>query len=441
MGNVVQSGDKLKTYFKRVPHYFWFYLFLVWFFFMSLALTINYYHGFVKESPYPLNSIFPPMKFGDFYGPMTEWMNFEGFGKSGFGMVYFPTAYLILDLILNITNYSSSASLQLSLLIWFFGGTLTIVKFLKKDGFIQTMILVSMIILGYPSIFILATGNFEGWIGFLLLLAGVVAFQNKWTSFAICIGIAGAIKGVPFIFLLLPLFVLKYRSGIVVVLKSITIAMAVTLYSLFVLPGGFLDKGYEGARAAIAGIRSSQEMYGDLMVNSIASIHYGHSFLNAVHSLFGVETLPSHIWGPIVFWSMIGTLIILLYVQKKSGVELWTQFLVISSVACTAVATSTDYKLIYLTPALLLASKYRFDDKYKVSLIFLTVFAIVPKPWMYVGNDPFSNASVYLTSATLLLMIGISFLQAHAYRKKGMRPDYRASITNLGRNIPRTKKQ
>ena len=431
MENVDQSGDKLKTYFKRVPHYLWFYLFFVWFFFMGLALTINYYHGFVKESPYPLNSIFPVMKFGDFYGPMTEWLNFEGFGKPGFGMVYFPTAYLVLDLILNITNYSPSASLQLSLVIWFFGGALIIIKFLKKDGFIQTIILVSMIILSYPSLFILVTGNFEGWIGFLLLLAGVVAFQNKWTSFAICIGIAGAIKGVPFIFLLLPLFVLKYRSGIVVVLKSITIAVAVTLFSLFVLPGGILDKGYEGARAAISGIRTSQEMYGDLMVNSIASIHYGHSFLNAVHSLFGVDTLPSDFWGPIVFWSMIGTLITLLYVQKKSGVELWVQYLVISSVACTAVATSTDYKLIYFTPVLLLASKCQFDDKYKISLIFLAVFAMVPKPWMYVGDDPFSNASVYLTSATLFLIIGISSLQARAYRKKGIRRDYRASNTNL----------
>ena len=431
MRRVVQSGDKLNTYFKRVPNYFWFYLFFLWFFFTALAVSINYYHGFVKESPYPLNSIFPAMKFGDFYGPMTEWMNFEGFGKSGFGMVYFPTAYLVLDLILNITNHSPSASLHLSLVVWFFGGTLIIVKFLKKDGFIQTIILVSMIILSYPSIFILVTGNFEGWIGFLLLLAGVVAFQDKWTSFAICIGIAGAIKGVPFIFLLLPLFVLKYRSGIVVVVKSITIAVAVTLYSLFVLPGGFLDKGYEGAKAAIAGIKTSQEMYGDLMVNSIASIHYGHSFLNAVHSLFGVNALPSHFWGPIVFWSMIGTLITLLYVQKKSGVELWVQYLVISSVACTAVATSTDYKLIYFTPVLLLASKYQFDDKYKIFLIFLTVFAIVPKPWMYVGDDPFSNASVYLTSSTLVLIIGISFLQARAYRKKGIRRDYRASNTNL----------
>ena len=117
--------------------------------------------------------------------------------------------------------------------------------------------------------------------------------------------------------------------------------------------------------------------------------------------------------------------------QKKSGVELWVQYIVISSVACTAVATSTDYKLIYFTPVLLLASKYQFDDKYNISLIFLAVFAMVPKPWMYVGDDPFSNASVYLTSATLFLIIGISSLQARAYRKKGIRRDYRASNTNL----------
>jgi hypothetical protein len=408
----------MNTYFKRVPYYFWIYLFFVWFFFTALAVSINYYHGFVKESPYPLNSIFPAFKFGDFYGPMTQWLEFDGFGKSGFGVLYFPASYLVLSTILILTNFSSLASLQLSLLLWFFGSSFICWKFLRKNGFLHFLIIFCLIILSYPSIFIFATGNFEAWIGFLLILAGVLSYTGKWNYFAIVVGFAGAIKGVPLIFILLPLSILKFRLGIVVALKALFVTLGLTIFSLIVLPGGYLENGISGVKAAISGIAVSQGKYADLMVNSIDGVHYGHSLLNAVHALFGMNFMPSQVWGPIVFTILVLLLVGLLYLQKKADTETWIRMLSIGAIACTAVATSTDYKLVYLAPSLLLAVKSDLSCKYKRTLLVLTVFAMAPKPWLYVGTDPFTNASVYLTSFTLLIIVFLCYQQAFVSLKE-----------------------
>jgi hypothetical protein len=36
---------------------------------------------------------------------------------------------------------------------------------------------------------------------------------------------------------------------------------------------------------------------------------------------------------------------------------------------------------------------------------------MVPKPWLYTGIDPWTNATVYLTSAALILILILSFIQ------------------------------
>jgi len=418
MRHVVQSGDTINTYFKRVPHYFWFYLFFLWIFFTALAVSINYYHGVVKGLSYPKNSFLPPIGFGDFFAPFGAWTESQGLGDSGFGMTYFPATYIFLNFIRALTDDSPSLSVTLSLLIWFLGSFLVIFKFLRHNGFLQFLITGSLVAFSYPSMVVFATGNLEGWIGLLLLLSGVFAYQNKWNSFAICIGVACAIKGVPLIFVLLPLFVLKYKSGAIVALKTALVAVGLTIYSLVTLPGGFLDRGYSGVKEAVKTIYISQEKYRELMVDSIAGVHYGHSFLNAIHSLFGIQTMPSQFWAPIVFLILIAILLGLLYLQKIAGIDLWVKFLAVSAIACVALPTSTDYKLVYLSPALLLAAKSNLNVRYAKFLLILTVFAITPKPWLYVGEDPFANATVYLTATTLLAIIGTCFCQAFSILKQ-----------------------
>ena len=403
---------KINTYFKRVPDFFWIYLFFIWFFFMALAVFTNYYHGFVKSRSFPFNSFVPAPGFGDFSLAMSEWIAFNGFGGIGWGVSYFPATYILLNSILYIMSSNFTLSLFFSLSFWYLGGSLLIYKFLKKFGFLQFLIIFCLVILSYPSMLIFVTGNLESWIAILLLFAAVSAYQLNWNFFAICIGIAGAMKGVPLIFILLPLFLLGKKSGAIVALKTLIISSALTIFSLIFLPNGFLDSGLSGVGRAITGIQASQEKYTDLMVNSIAGVHYGHSFLNAIHSLFGMETMPSNFWGPIIFWLLIILLLVLLYLQRVSGVEQWVSILAIGAVACSAVATSTDYKLIYLAPALLLATKSNLSGKFQKLLLILTVFAMVPKPWLYTGIDPWTNATVYLTSATLLTILIICYIQA-----------------------------
>lgn len=345
------------------------------------------------------------MAFGDFFGNYAQWIDFGGFGKSGYGVLYFPAAYLFLQFIIWITGDWRELALILSLSVWIFGSVFFAFKFLKGKGFILTLIMIAMILLSYPSLFIFHTGNLEGWIGFFILAAGVSASKNKWNHFAIFIGIAAACKGVPLVFALVPFVVLNFKHAFVVFTKILTVLFLVTLLSLVVLPGGYLSDGFNGIDLAIRGILASQEKYSELMVNSAAGIHYGHSFLNAVHAIFGMEVLPPELWGPIIFWIFVLILGLLLVLQKFSGAELWVIFLGISSVACVGMATSTDYKLIYLATPLLIATESKFQSWTTRILLFSIIFAMSSKPYIYLGIDPFGNATVYLTALSLILMI------------------------------------
>jgi len=148
------------------------------------------------------------------------------------------------------------------------------------------------------------------------------------------------------------------------------------------------------------------------MVNSVDGIHYGHSFLNAVHAIFGIQVLPSELWGPIIFWISVFILGFLLVLQKFSGAELWIKFLGISSIACIGMSTSTDYKLVYLATPLLMASQSKFQTWTSKVLLFSSIFAMSSKPYIYLGTDPFGNATVYLTAFSLIFIVIICYVDA-----------------------------
>jgi hypothetical protein len=401
-----------RPYFTRSPSVIWIYAGFFWLLLTFISISLNYYRGYVRGYDYPFNSSYPAMEFGDFFGAYAQWIDFEGFGKSGYGVSYFPATYLFLQLIILVTGDLRELALTISLSVWILGSTLIVFRYLKNKGFILTFILISMILLSYPSLFIFHTGNVEAWVGFLILAAGVSASQRKWNYFAIFVGLAGACKGVPLIFSLIPFFVLHFKHAAVVVVKVGVVFFSLTLFSLIMLPGGYLSNGFNGIDLAIRGILASQQKYTELMVNSVAGIHYGHSFLNAVHAIFGIQVLPSELWGPIIFWVSVFILGFLLVLQKFSGAELWIKFLGISSIACIGMATSTDYKLVYLATPLLMASQSKFQTWTSKVLLFSSIFAMSSKPYIYLGTDPFGNATVYLTAFSLIFIVIICYVDA-----------------------------
>jgi hypothetical protein len=401
-----------RRYFTRSPSVIWIYAVFFWLLLAFISISLNYYRGYVRGYDYPFNSSYPAMAFGDFFGNYAQWIDFGGFGKSGYGVLYFPAAYLFLQFIIWITGDWRELALILSLSVWIIGSIFFAFKYLREKGFILTLILTGMILFSYPSLFIFHTGNLEGWVGFFILAGGVSASKNKWNLFAIFIGIAGACKGVPLVFALVPFVVLNFKHAFVVFIKILTVLFSMTLLALVVLPGGYLSDGFNGIDLAIRGILASQEKYSELMVNSAAGIHYGHSFLNAVHALFGMQVLPSELWGPIIFWISVLILGLLLVLQKFSNTELWVKLLGISSIACIGMATSTDYKLVYLATPLLIATESKFQSWTTRVLLFSTIFAMSSKPYLYLGIDPFGNATVYLTALCLIFIIFICYIDA-----------------------------
>jgi uncharacterized membrane protein len=127
-------------------------------------------------------------------------------------------------------SHNFTLSLFFSLSFWFIGGSFVAGRFLRNLGFIHFLIVFCLVILSYPSLFIFVTGNLESWIAFLLLLAAIFAYQLNWNFFAICIGIAGAMKGVPLIFVLLPLFLLGKKLGAIVALKTLIVSIGLTIF-------------------------------------------------------------------------------------------------------------------------------------------------------------------------------------------------------------------
>jgi hypothetical protein len=397
--------SSFRGYFSKLPPIVWIYVAFFWLALTLLSIALNYYRGYIKGLPYPFNSSYPPNIFGDFYWLFDEWVKSGGFGGVSYGGLYFPTSYLFLHIINLATNDSRVFSLILSTSIWFLGGSFIIFKFLKNKGFVLTAIVLAAIVFSYPSLFLMHTGNFEGWIGFLILAAGISASSGRWTLFSVFIGVAASIKGVPLIFSLIPFTIFSFKKSLQFLLQTFATIFVATFISLFTLPGGFLSQGFLGVKSALTGIRGSQAKYNDLMVNSEAGTHYGHSFLNAIHSIFGLETLPSTRWGVLIFWIFIINLFFLLILMRKAGTELWIKFLAVSSTACLAMATSTDYKLIYLAIPVLLATTSKLASPLDRVLLFIIIFAMSSKPYLYTGINEFANATVYLTSASLLMIL------------------------------------
>lgn len=379
---------------------------------MALAVFVVYRRGFFQGMDHPENSFMPhPVtRFGDFFGAFDEWSRFGGFGGVGFGVSYFPAMYIPLEVIQLITMdpWQGVGLSRWTSLLW----TILVLQLAMKHLDINTRTIVGVLLLfSYPYLLILHTANLDSWIIPILLSAALAAHRGNWGYFGVLVGAAAAMKGLPAMYLIVAVVSQPLRVTFRSLLMSATSALVLTGIALFALPGGVSDGGLGRIRVALRAIRDSQAMYVDLMVNSAAGIHYGHSFLNSVHSIFGMNVMPSHQFAPaiFVFFVLLGiTALVFLRLMKESQATL---FLVCGAMMCVAPGTSTDYKLMFLAPGMLLvAIQNQAPTRLGSSLFLVSVFAMAPKPYFRVGTDPWGYATVYVTSAVLILMIILPML-------------------------------
>jgi len=144
-------------------------------------------------------------------------------------------------------------------------------------------------------------------------------------------------------------------------------------------------------------------MYKDLMVTGVPGLHFGHSLLNGIHAVFGMDFLSSETWAyPIMAMGVLWTMSALFLIRRLNP-PIWIVFGFLGCSGCVFAPTSTDYKLLYLLPAIVLYFRDHETESKSFALISLLILAIAPKPYWYVGTDAWTNANVWFTPILLLV--------------------------------------
>ncbi len=350
----------------------------------------------------PFDSFLPSMAFGDFRGTWFNWNSNGGLGGVNLGASYFPAMYLLLQL-LQLISGSESSAVNILLISYLVSISIIVIYFLRKRGLPTSLMGLTLIFVSYPNLIAIVTGNFEMNVFVLLLLAAVATHYEKWGFFALCIGTATSFKLIPGIFALAAFVLIPTRLALRVLINSTKVCFLMTLTAIFLLPGGIIDKGFDRINVLISSTIESQRLYTDLMVRSVAGLHYGHSLLNGIHAVFGMSILSSDIWVLVFFFVGIVWSILAIWFMRSFHPNPSLVFGFLGCSGCLFVPTSTDYKLLYLLPAVILFMNETAHSKSSKFLIFLLVVTIAPKPYFYIGSDPFTNANVWLNPLLMLV--------------------------------------
>lgn len=373
---------------------------------MSLAITISYRRAAFHGLEYPWNTFLPApvTRFGDFFNMQSEWESFGGLGGVGYGVSYFPAVYPFVEVLSWITTNPWTA-LWFVLPVFPLAAAWAIRAVVRPSNVSQFLGIFVLLVTSYPALVGFHTGNIELWIGGLLLIAAGFASRQKWYSFAMVVGIAASFKLIPLIFLLVPLFRVSREVFLRISLAAALLFLLFNASALVILPGGVLNGGWGTVRTNIQAMLESQSMYSDLMVYSGSGVHYGHSFSNAFNALRNeILMTPGALWLALSL-ALLALGVVALWRNRRQ--DLVSPFIVSGALGCLLPPTSTDYKLLYLLPALLLLLNRENTGIGTKSRVFIVVIslAVAPKPWAILHNNPFLGPPVVTAICLAALLI------------------------------------
>jgi hypothetical protein len=366
-----------------------------------VAITVVYIRGFVWGQGAPFNSVLPApeTRFGDFFAVYDIWSINKGFGGIGYGASYFPGLYIFVEVFYLVTKDIWFA-LKLLCILYISIVSGTVLIFLRHRGLATSLMGLMIVLVSYPSLIAFHTGNLEMLIFILILLGATAAHNKKWFIFAFLIGLATSAKVFPGIFALAPFVLTSPKVALRTFLLTVRTSFTFTLFALFFLPGGLSSNSIS---SLINSFMESQSMYKDLMVTGVPGLHFGHSFLNGIHAVFGMDFLSSENWAyPIMVMGVLWTMYALFLIRKLNP-PIWIVFGFLGCSGCIFAPTSTDYKLLYLLPAIVLYFRDHETESKSFALISLLILATAPKPYWYVGTDAWTNANVWFTPILLLV--------------------------------------
>lgn len=372
----------------------------------ALALVLFYVKSAFWGIGFPYNTFLPApaTRFGDFYLMFDEWSRF-GIGGVGYSYSYLPFVFFFVEILRNIST-NPYETIVISQLPYFLLIPPLIFFLYRKKGFLYSLVVVTIILFSYPSLMSWHTGNIESWIALLLILGTVSLERNKIYLFIFFISLAGAMKIYPLIFLL-TIVNSNWKKNIKYVGFTISIFFTTNILSLIFLPNGVAQNGLIQFKTFFSTFRESQKMYQDLMWFSGSGDAFGHSLLNSIHLILGMDFFPTkeYFWLPGIIALVL--LFFMIYQNTKLKIDSWKNLYIAGTIGCLFVPTSTDYKLFYIIPGIL--TLFANQTLTKLDNLFIGILSITilfPKPYLYSNQSPFGSATATFTTLTMLMILG-----------------------------------
>lgn len=376
---------------------------------LAVATALCGFRGAGQDRSWPYNSFLPQLPlFGDYLAVHVDWANHHFYGAGHFP--YFPAVYIPYEGLTLLTSNPHVAAWG-SVVVVIVGFSVMIMALLWRRGRAVVALGVGIFLLSYPMMVTFVTGNTEGWIGVLLLVTFAFNAKGRWKWAAVILGLAVAMKGIPIVFLPVLLVGRTRREGVVACTTCVGTVLLTTLAAVVALPGG-LPSGFGSIHRIYQRNYDGLAAYRRLMVDTPAGTHFGHSFLNGIHAFFGENVLPSEQYSTIVGAIGLVLLAAIFTVVVKQHGPTWMLLALSASAGCLLVPTSTDYKLLYFIPAIIILLREQRLERRIVPGVMLLCFIITPKPWGQRLADPFTTASAYLTPLLMLVLSGWIFAYA-----------------------------
>jgi hypothetical protein len=365
----------------------------------SIAFGSVYVKTFIFQESYTFLPIPKFLGFGDLWGTFEQWQAL-GFSGISYGHIYFPGTYFFVSL---LTFFPQSYAMWILVFILHASLIFTVITILRPRDNIKIISTIVFLTLSQPILLIWSTGNLEGLVISLILLAFVAYQYRYYYIFTIFISLAASMKLFPIVFILILLFRIKFSLFIKYILFSLSLILIFTFLLLVFLKGGILDGN--SLNQILSNSNQSRKMYADLMYFSEASIPYGHSFLNGIHALFGMNFLETRTWMfPIAALLSLLIFIPSLILALKYRFEDWKILLIIGVWTLLVVPTATDYRLAYLFPAILFILKNKLISLEATFFLVWIVIIITPKPFFSGSGHELAFFQVYFSSISFILI-------------------------------------
>lgn len=366
-----------------------------------------YYRGMFLGLAFPQNTFLPgPVtRFGDLFLTLDQWTRLS-FNGVGFGLSYFPSTYLIVDVISKIDTGMLAAGILLIVLFSFLGiYTYSNLKTGQKIESIQNAFVCTF--MTYPVLFTAHTANLEAFVFIFLCLFVFFYQREKIFLSTVFLSMAISMKLFPAVFLVILIADKKYKE-LLYIFAGVVIF---TLLPLLIFEGGLSN----GLDSYLRNLMASQQMYKDLMIISGTGNYFGHSLLNGIRIVMDVHFPPMEkIMKLYLGFAMVVFVVLSIYIILIEKV-FWKRVALLVIAMCLLPYTSTDYKLMHLFIPLFLFINQKMpneqDKTGSFDLLYILSFSLllIPKNYYYFYENPFLSINNVLNTI-LMFAIGATIV-------------------------------